>query len=240
MSVPPSWPDEIKWVYVICNPTKEKERFDRVVRHLIYRGVPRERIRVCGPTWGDDLETNLILRVYDPFLQRGNPQTFSYKSARLSKGEVSLSLNFYAALKSATEGGLGEADSVLFFESDVFLRRDFVERLNNTLAAAKDRPWCHISLGDGVGTRPHGAPKSLYGQAKVYDPPHLWVFRCTDSMLLKGDFVQRLSTTIFPFKECLDWELNFHTFATESKSLWADPPLVEQGTVHGRYESNLK
>jgi hypothetical protein len=28
--------------------------------------------------------------------------------------------------------------------------------------------------------------------------------------------------------------------SSESKSLWADPPLVEQGTLRGRDESNLK
>jgi hypothetical protein len=238
MSNPQTWPDEIKWVYVLCNPEKEKDRFERLIPHLIHRGIPKSRIRVCGPTWGDDLENSLIFKVYDPFLPRGNLPTFSYKSARLSKGEVSLVLNFYAAMKSAAED-VG-SDSVIVFESDVYLRRDFVERLNKTLAVAKEKPWNYISLGDGVGIRPPGAPKSVYGAAKVYDPPNTWVFRCTDSMILKGDFVQKLSKTLFPFRESLDWEMNFHALLNGYKALWADPPLAEQGTVCGRQESELK
>jgi hypothetical protein len=59
-------------------------------------------------------------------------------------------------------------------------------------------------------------------------------------MILKGDFVQKLSKTIFPFRESLDWELNFHALLNGYKSLWADPPLVEQGAAYGRQESELK
>ena len=226
MSTPPTWPEEIKWVYVLCHTEKEKVRFERVIKHLIYRGVPKDRIRVCGPTWGEDLDTSLIFKVYDPFLFRGNLPTFTYKSARLLKKEVSLALNFYAALKSTED--LSGSESVLFFESDMSLRRDFLQRLNETFALVDKKPWNYISLGGRIGNRPPGSAKSIYAPTKLYDPPSIRVFRCTDAMLLNADFVKKLATSIIPFKESLEWELNFQAIMNEYKSVWVDPPLAEK------------
>jgi hypothetical protein len=236
------WPDEVRWVYVLCNPTHEKERFERIIPHLLMRGIPKERLRVCGPTWGSELDAQTMLRVYDPFLPRGDFPTFTYKSARLSKGEVSLVLNFYAAIQNAKKD-LSGSDCILVLESDAWLRRDFVARLKDTLIAAKATgggEWDYLSLGEGVGTRVPGMSKSYYGATKVFPAPHRWVFRCTDSMVFSARFVDRLATTLVPFKECLDWELNFQAILHQAKAMWVDPPLAEQGTTHGREDTFLK
>ena len=237
------WPDQVKWVYVICNPQKEKERFERIVPHLIMNGIPKERLRVCGPTWGDELSTDLIFKVYDPFLNRGPLGPLSWVSSRLKKGEISLNLNIFAAVKDATKDLSGN-DCILMLESDVYLRRDFVPRLQATLeaaavAAAAAKPWQYISLSEGAATRPPGAPNSYYAPAAVYEPPHPWVFRTTDAQLLSADFVANLSKTLLPFRECADWEMNFQIHLHGGKALWADPPLVEQGTVFNRIGSSL-
>ena len=237
-----SWPEEVRWVYVLCHPEKEKARFERLVPHLLMRGIPKDRLRFCAPTWGDSLENNLIFKVYDPFLQRGDLPSFSFKSARLSKGELSLILNFYAAISSAAKELSGN-EVAIFLEADVYLRQDFVARLAETLKeAAKHnaKPWGYISLGDGVGTRPPGSNKSMYSPARVYDPPHQWVFRCTDSMLLSGEFIRGLAKSLIPFNDALDWELNFQAMLHSVKSLWADPPLIEQGTTRNREDTVLK
>jgi hypothetical protein len=59
-------------------------------------------------------------------------------------------------------------------------------------------------------------------------------------MLLRGSFVQKLAQTLLPFKESLDWELNFQAMLHGAKVLWAEPPLAEQGTTHGRDETFLR
>ena len=240
------WPDQIRWVYVLCNPKHEKERFERIIPHLLLRGVPKERLRVCGPTWGSELDSNTILKVYDPFLPRGDLPAFSFKAARISKGEASLVLNFYAAIQNATRDfsgpepkDLSGSDCILVLESDVWIRRDFVPRLADLLKVATP-DWDYISLGEGMNTRVPGMSKSYYTPTKVFEPPHKWVFRCTDSMLFSRSFVERLGKTMLPFKECLDWELNFQAMLHGAKTLWADPPLAEQGTTRGREETFLK
>lgn len=235
-----AWPESVRWVYVLCHPEKEKARFERLVPHLLTRGIPKERLRFCAPTWGDSLDNTLIFKVYDPFLNRGNLPAFSFKSARLTKGEISLILNFYAAVSSAAKELSGN-EVAIFLEADTYLRQDFVKRLTDTMAAAEEGAgWGYISLGDGVATRPPGCPKSMYGPACVYTPPHTWVFRCADSMLLSGDFIRNLAKTLIPFNDALDWELNFQAMLHQTKSLWADPPLAEQGTTRNREESTLK
>ena len=127
---------------------------------------------------------------------------------------------------------------MMFLESDIWLREDFVPRLNDLLKDTEGRPWDYLSLGEGVGTRPPGA-SSYYAPTKAYIPPHQWVFRCTDSMLFSTEYLHRLSHTIIPFKEIIDWEMNFQLMLHRGKALWADPPLAEQGTCYSRLITTL-
>jgi hypothetical protein len=204
--------------------------------HLAAVGIPADRIRVCAPTWGTELTVDQIFNAYNPYLRRGLP-TFSFKGANLTRGEISLGINFAMAVfdivKRADDG------LIITLESDVWLRDDFVPRLNDLLADAATRPWDFISLGEGVGTRPPGAPLSYYAPSKAYKPPHQWVFRCTDSMLFTTEYLKRLSTTVLPFKEIIDWEMNYQLMLHKGTPLWADPPLAEQGTWNARITSSL-
>jgi len=236
MASAPPWPDTVKAVYVLCHPIKEKARYDRLMPHLAAVGIPADRIRVCAPTWGTELTVDQIFNAYNPYLRRGLP-TFSFKGANLTRGEISLGINFAMAVfdivKRADDG------LIITLESDVWLRDDFVPRLNDLLADAASRPWDFISLGEGVGTRPPGAPLSYYAPSKAYKPPHQWVFRCTDSMLFTTEYLKRLSTTVLPFKEIIDWEMNYQLMLHKGTPLWADPPLAEQGTWNARITSSL-
>jgi hypothetical protein len=245
-----AWPDEVRAVYVLCHPVKEKARWERLLPHLLKRGIPHDRIRMCAPTWGTDLTPEVIFRVYDPFLKRGKLPAFSFKGAGLTLGEISLGLNFAAAVRDSVASEPNDPQKPEYFitlESDVWLREDFVPRLRATLAAAMSvadlsgaQPD-YISLGEGVGTRPtERANTSYYTPAAVFKPPHQWVFRCTDSMLFSRRFLERLSKTMLPFKEIIDWEMNFQLgFLHGGQALWADPPLVEQGTCYNRMATSL-
>jgi hypothetical protein len=172
-------------------------------------------------------------------LKRGPLPTFTFKGAGLTRGEISLGLNFGAALADVVQRQ--EKGYVLTLESDVWLRDDFVPRLHDLLQSAQgvEPSWDFISLGEGVGTRPPGAPKSYYAETKAYTPPHNWVFRCTDSMLFTTEYINRLAKTYLPFKEIIDWEMNFQLATHRGRPLWADPPLAEQGTWNNRLMTTL-
>jgi len=232
------WPESVKSVYFLCNPKKEVARFQRIVPHMLMRGIPKERLKISSPTWGDSLELATIFRVYDPFLKRGPLPTFTFKAARLSKGEISLMLNFFSAINNAS-ADLSGNESILVFESDSYLRRDFVPRLNAIMTDLSGQEWDYVSLGEGVGTRPPCVASTYYSDTKIYKPPHQWVFRCCDSMLLSKRFVSNLCKTFIPFKECLDWELNFQLMLHRGVAFWADPPLCEQGSCFSRDATSL-
>jgi hypothetical protein len=229
------WPEGIDKVFVLIHQRKEKERFERLAPHLLARGIPADRVLFCAPTWGSELSNETIFGCYDPFCRPGVP-VFTFKARSLSKGEISLVLNFYAAAQAAIQGSM---NTVIILESDVWLRDDFVERLSDVMEQVKDKEWDYISLGEGARTRPNGCDPSMYGKTKIYPPNHHFVYRCTDSMVFKVSYLKKILPTLLPFRECLDWELNIQALAHQSKSLWVDPPLVEQGTAVGRQETTL-
>ena len=230
--------DHIDAVYLLCHPEKEPSRWQRLQDHLRVRGVPEKKWVQMAPTWGDDLGPE-VFDLYDPFVPRPGCPYLSWKGRALSKGEISLVLNFWSAVDHAIERGYRV---VLFLESDVYLRDDFTPRMGDLVHALNSRPWDYVSLSDGVGThapRPDYPEGNVFSKTGVYPPPHQFPFRCTDSMLFRVDFLKRIRRTAFPFRECLDWELNWQLGAAGGIALWVEPHLVEQGTVKGRLLTSL-
>jgi hypothetical protein len=149
------------------------------------------------------------------------------------KGEISLILNFYFAMRDAVEKGY---KTILILESDVFLRPDFEERLIKIfmeLEKRGDDGWDYVSLSDGVGTHADGYVNNYMDQ-KVCEPPHQFMFRCTDSMLFRTEILKKIIGTLLPFRDCLDWELNYQFALHRGKGLWAEPHIVEQGSTKSR------
>jgi hypothetical protein len=226
--------EHIDKIYVLVHETHEKKRYERLKLHLIQKNIPQDKVVFCAPTWGSELSSDMIFRVWDPYLRPGIPN-FTWKSRCLSKGEISLVLNFYAAAKHAVDNNY---KNVLVFESDVYLRDDFVKRMEQVWTDLSGS-WDYVSLGEGIGTRPEGVMMSYHSPCRVYKPPHQFVFRCTDSMLFRVDFLRKVVSTLLPFRECLDWELNYQLALHGGKALWADPPLAEQGSSRCREPSLL-
>ena len=59
------------------------------------------------------------------------------------------------------------------------------------------------------------------------------------SFLKYDKFLEKLVKTFIPFKEIIDWEMNFQNILHSGKALWADPPLAEQGTCFNRLVTSL-
>ena len=222
-------------IFILCHPEYETIRYQLLLSHLPKCGIPLDAVNWVRGRWGSELSATDVLKVYEPFDGRhGFNMAMSFKSAALLRGEVSLVLSFYMAIQEALKT---PGDIFLFFESDVVLRADFLERLETVLNDSRE--WDYISLGEGVGTRPKGAEFSYFAPTKLYAPDHQFVFRCTDSMLFRRSFLEKLRQTLLPFRECLDWELNFQMLLHRGVALWADPPLVEPGSGRSRILSLL-
>jgi hypothetical protein len=229
------WPSEIEKVYVICHSDKEKDRYERLVKHLDESGVPESVIEFTAPVWSDELTNDIIFNVYDPFLPRAVPG-LTFKGRGLSKGEISLAINFYACIKDAVES---KHKKIIVLESDVWLRDNFVQNLTDLLEDLQNKTWDYVSLGEGVGTRPPEAPTSYYSKTKAYPPPHQFVYRCTDSMMFQLPYLEKIVKTFIPFREIIDWEMNYQHMINNGIALWADPPLAEQGTCYNRLTTSL-
>ncbi len=229
--------DWIPPIYIMCNRTHEPNRYAILVEHLPKKGIPMEKVRWIEGPWGSELTSEDYFKHYDPFEKRlGFPIACCFKSAMLLRGEVSLVLTFKKLVEEAVAAG---HDTILVFESDVVLRDDFMIRLRSVLEEGANRNWDYISLGEGVGTRPSEHRLSYFSPTKLYKPATQWVFRCTDSMLFRRKFLQKLAVTLNRFRECLDWELNVQIIAHGGIALWADPPLVEPGSGRWRLDSLL-
>lgn len=229
--------NQIDAVYLLCHPTKEPVRCQRLQEHLRAVGIPEKKWVQMAPTWGDQLNEN-VFELYDPFVPRNCPY-LSWKGRGLSKGEISLVLNFWSAVDHALEH---DYNIILVLESDVFLREDFTPRMSDLLTLLLPRKWDYVSLSDGVGThadRPDAKTSSVFAKTGVYPCPHSFPFRCTDSMLFRVGFLRSIRKNAFPFRECLDWELNYQLGSAGGIALWVEPTMVEQGTVKQRMLSTL-
>jgi hypothetical protein len=225
-------------VYLLCHPEKEVSRWQRLQEHLAERGVPKEKWVVMAPTWGDNLG-DLVFELYDPFIPRAGCPYLCWKGRALLPGEISLVLNFWCGVDHALDHNYR---NVLFLESDVILRDDFTPRLSDLMRTLERRPWDFVSLSDGVGThaeRPDLKTNSVFAPTGVYPPPHQFPFRCTDSMLFRVDILRKMRRTAFPFRECLDWELNYQLGINGGVALWVEPHLVEQGSCKGLMVTSL-
>jgi hypothetical protein len=232
--------EDLSWfpsLYLLCHSEKEKKRFEFLQYHLPIRGIPQHKIKLVKGIWGDEITSDLYFKAYDPFYSRfGLEKPLTFKGAGLLKGEVSLVMTF---MQGVLDACTQPEEWFLFLESDCILRKDFIPRLESILKDTSIESADYISLGEGVGTRPVDFLTSYYGPTKLYDPPTKCVFRCTDSMLLRKSFVLKLKQTLMPFRDCLDWELNLQIAIHNGKALWADPPLVEQGSGRSRNVSLL-
>ena len=226
--------ENIDKIYCLVHPVYEPQRLERLKQQFGKANLPPEKILYGAATWGTELKNDLIYTVWDPYLRPGLPN-LTWKSRCLSKGEVSLVLNFYAAARDAVEK---KYKNVIIFESDVYLRPDFTKCFQELWTDLSGN-WDYVSLGEGIGTRPKNVPNSYWSPVKAYKPPHECVFRCTDSMLFRVEFLEKVIKTLFPFRECLDWELNYQLALHKGVALWADPPLAEQGSSRMRDASLL-
>ena len=189
-----------------------------------------------GKTWGSELDES-VFELYDPFLPRPCPYLV-WKGRGLSLGEISLIMNFWLGVDHALEYNY---TNVIFFESDVFLRDDFSKRLGDLMELLNMTDWDFVSLSDGVGTHAKRDDNlvSVYAPTTICESPHQFPFRCTDSMLFRVDFLREMRKTAYPFRECLDWELNFQLAYHRGIAVWVEPHLVEQGSVKSRMISTL-
>ena len=228
----------IDCIYIIGHPEYEKDRIEYVKKNLIKHGLDEKKMRISCPTWGNTVTNEVCWQVYEPYLRRGYP-CMNFKCRWLLKGEISLVLNFYSAIRDAYQQG---HKKIMVLESDVRLRDDFGVRFAELMAIAEKTNWSYISLSDGVGTHSEDVT-SFYQKQDLKRPREgqkYAPFRCTDSMVFNRAFIEFLAANLLPFRDCLDWELNSRILEFGGEAYWAEPHLIEQATQKRMAASSLK
>ena len=218
------FPAPIDHVYILCDPVKEPDRANYLTTWLKIHNVDPTQYTICMDCYGTDpfFQTRAVSRVYDPWRRR--PMNFN--SRNLKPAEISLVLNFAGVARRAVTA---RHKVVLIFESDVLFAADFFGKLDAALQVLPPR-WDFLSLSASAGIVPTAAVPT--------DPGHVWYppnhpnmhTRCTDSMIIRVEMLERILTTLFPCVDPLDWELNYQLSIHGATTLWLHPPVTAQGS----------
>ena len=221
------FPAPIDHVYILCDPLKEPDRAKYLTEWLTANNVDTTQYTLGTDCYGTDpfFQTRDVWRLYDPWSTMYGRRPLNFNTRNLKPAELSLVLNFAGAARKAVQAG---HKVVLILESDVLFDADFFPRLQDALQALPPT-WDHLSLSASAG---------IYPQAAKTDPGRVWYppnhpflhTRCTDSMIFRVPLLAKILSTLFPFAEALDWELNFQLSLHKATTWWLDPPVTAQGS----------
>jgi hypothetical protein len=223
------FPHPIDHCYILCDPLKEPDRAKYLTGWLSEHQIDPACYTLGTDCYGTDpfFQTTEIWNLYDPWTTKYGRRLGNAMSRNLKPGELSLILNFVGAAKKAVAA---EHKVVMILESDVIFFDNFMNKLEMSMAALHSRPeWDFLSLSASANLRPKRSPGD---ESEVWFPPLVPYYhtRCTDSMVFKVGMFQKILSTIMPFAEPLDWELNFQLSLHKSNSLWLDPPIMRQAS----------
>lgn len=222
-----AWPTPIDHTFILCDPSKEPERAAYLISWLIKHGIKEESYTMGLDCYGNTLSVETVERVYNPWVDRRPVELQrNFNSYNLKLGEISLVLNWAHAARTAVERGY---KVVMILESDVIFHDDFLSGLTESMTQLEGRAWDFLSLTAGAGLRPR-RPADDDKSRKWFPAPHYYHTRTTDAMIFKVSMLEKILSTLFPFAEVLDWELNYQLTLHHSVSLWLDPPILHQGS----------
>lgn len=223
-----AWPAPIDHVYFLCDPVKEHDRANYLLKWLADHSIPSTSYTLSLACYGSDLTAVDAYRVYNPWVDRGHVEKQrNFNSFNLKLGEISLCINWASVAAAAVAAG---HRYVMILESDVLFCEGFLEKLGNALKLFEGKEcWDFLSLSCGPDLRPPRAADSC-DELAWFRVSSYYHTRTTDAMIFRVDMLRKILGTFFPFAEVLDWELNYQLTLHESRSYWLDPPIVRQGS----------
>ena len=228
--------DTIDHIYILCDPQKEPDRASYLYKWIDTNAIPADKYTMGLFCYGCDLTTDMLYKFYNPWQNRKPVERErNFNSYNLKPGEISLVLNWHDVAKQAVEKGFAH---VMILESDVIFPDNFLDLLKQSMSILRDQhiEWDFLSLTAGAGLRPYRAQ----GDTALgwFPAPPYYHTRTTDAMIVKTSMLKKITDTLFPFAEVLDWELNYQLTLHSSRSFWLDPPILRQGSWK-EYSSTL-
>lgn len=219
-----AWPAPIDHTFILCDPAREPERANYLTSWLSANSIPPTAYTMGLHCYKDDITPELADRVYNPWIERGEDSK-NFNRFNLKQGEISLVLNWAEAAKTAVEK---KYNVVMMLESDVIFDDQFLQKLQTVITPIQRDPWHFISISARHDLRPkRDDGGNTFRWFRVAGTLHT---RTTDAMIFRVPMLEQILSTLFPFGEVLDWELNHQLTIHKSISLWLDPPIIRQGS----------
>jgi hypothetical protein len=235
-----NWPTPIDHTYILCNPKRETDRIDYLQKWFSANNINPKCYTIGYSCYGSDLSIGELQRLHNDQHPRTEVEykncfrgVGSGRAHALNSSEISLVVNWAAAAKKAVIAG---HKVVMIFESDVLFPDNFMNNLDDAMKALEGRPWDFLSLSAGTDLRPVREPGSRDGWFPAHEYYHT---RTCDAMIFKVSMLEKILTTLFPFVDVLDWEMNYQLTLHNSISLWLDPPIIRQGSNGEAYPTTL-
>ena len=156
----------------------------------------------------------------------------------LSKGEISCAYKHIEALKklSTSNEELG-----LILEDDVIpLSKDFMKNIQEILNANSN--WDIVFIGSGIGKEFINSKLTFLDKLfrrKLISISHP-ATNCAESYIVKKSTAKAIFQYIEEFNMAWDWELAYILKELNLKVMWCWPPIFEQGSKNGLFNSELR
>lgn len=210
-----------------CKKLKErKEELDKWIHK-----IPRTPIFTTDYD-ADELNEQIINKYYnnDEEIQK----KFAGNTLSLNKNKISLAIKHIKTIEKFLESG---EEIALFLEDDVIPIENAIDEIKECLVNTP-RDMDMIFIGQGVGKK--FIEDKLKESVKINDKCYKTkTSNCTEAYLIHKKAAKKLICKIIPFHFPIDWELFYQFSNDEYNVYWWIPPIFEQGSKNGKFESSL-
>jgi hypothetical protein len=207
-------------IYIQGELKRTESEFYTLLPTLLSAGFQKEEI-VCVPFMNaEELHSNSIFNIYDPFLPRGKLPLLDSKAMHLPLDDIVHMCSFVTILQNAATLDLPDESVVLVLDATTIPRRDFEGRLKDIM----ETEWDCLSLAYH--------PTVLKDDASYFADSEICQHEATcgitsRAVALRLSYIKKIVKTILPFREPLDYELVFQTLIHKKKAQYVFPPMFD-------------
>ena len=207
-------------VYIQGELKRTESEFYALLPALLSAGFQKEDI-VCVPFMNtEELNSNSIFNIYDPFLPRGKLPLLNPKATHLPLDDIVHMCSFVTILQNAATLDLPDESVILVLDATTIPRRDFNGRLKDIM----EMEWDCLSLAHHPSVLTEDS--SYFADSEVCQ--HEVACRITSrAVAFRLSYVKKIVKTILPFRERLDYELVFQTLIHKTKAQYIFPPIFD-------------
>lgn len=207
-------------IYIQGELKRSETEFYTLLPAFLSAGYKKDDI-VCVPfIRADELSSESIFNIYDPFLPRGKLPLLDSKATHLPLNDIIHMCSFVTILQNAASLDFPDDSMVLIMDARTVPRRDFNDRLKGLMGLS----WDCLSLAHGPAVLAEDASYFADSEILEHDPTTPITSR---AVALRLSYVKKIVRTILPFREPMDYELVFQTLIHKTTPQYVFPPLFD-------------